>query len=500
MSPSVKPFRVVLFFLWGLREAVLPYSGRCTDNQCVALFLESTNFQGAQQSCKNRSGQLFRYNLTTLADISKILPVGEFWLERQEDAATPLNFCLAVSTRFFVRNVTACDENLPGFLCQYRLTNPCGELDVAGGASVTYTTHTGFDVWDSQTFPQGTTAVAVTAADKQLESKHVCFSGRWVKAPWNCDVMRGGCEHGCNKTANTCTCPAGQTLNSNGVTCEARRCQQPGDAHACACIEGYRLQPDGASCEDVNECEEGGLCTRAGEVCVNTKGGFECRCGDEFKKVEGGCVNVSICFLCEHDCVFANGGYKCACRKGYRVAARDPTKCEWHCTERQCQPKCDRNSDANGQCYCPTGYILDDDSNSSKICTDIDECEMAQQCAHTCVNLLGDFRCSCFEGFRIHEKHKCLPVDDGEEDGSGSSSPNPIPATPQPGLVPPYIKAGSALGITVFLLLCVALLFFLIYNAMKHYRSFSITSLKHQNIDIFHLQQVTNDTYKRLSL
>lgn len=484
-------------FLWGLGEAAPPHSGRCTDNQCVAAFLESTNFSDAQESCKNRSGQLFRYNFTILVDIWKSLPGGDFWLE--DDAATPTNFCTAVSTEFFTRNLTACDEILPGFLCQYRLTDPCGELDVAGRASVTYTTHAGFDVWDSQTFPQGTTAMAATAGETQLESKHVCFAGRWVKAPWTCEVMGGGCEHGCNKTTNTCTCPAGQILHSNGISCEARRCQQLGDAHACACNRGYRLQPDGVSCEDVNECEEGNLCARHGEVCVNTEGGFECRCGDDFKYEEGACVGVSICRLCEHRCVFGNGVHKCACHEGFRVSARDPTKCEWYCTERQCQAMCDRNSEAKGQCYCPTGYILDD-SNDSKICTDIDECEMAQQCAHTCVNLLGNFSCSCFEGYRIHEKHKCLPVDDGEEDGSGSSASYPVPAAPQPGLVPSYIKAGSVLGIVVFLLLCVALLFFLTHNAMKHSRSFDLTSLKRQNIDIFHLQQVTSDTYKRLSL
>lgn len=472
MSPSANPCLLVLVFLCGLEEALLSHSGRCTDDGCVAVFVGSTDFSGAQKSCKTFNGQLFKYNMTTLTDIFKLLPSGKLWLEQQGAVAAPQTCSsIAVSTDSFAQTWEPCHENLSGYLCQYQLEDPCGELKVAGGSQVVYTAYMGFEVQDSQTFIAGTTAMVITASDKHLESKHVCFGGQWLKAPWNCDVMQGGCERGCNKKTNTCTCPAGQSLNSNGVTCE-----------------------------DVNRCEDSDLCTRAGEVCVNKEGGFECVCRDGLIKEDGVCVNNSICFECEHQlCVKPQGVYECACHEGYQVRAQDPTKCDRICTERQCLASCDRNAVSNVQCFCPLGFILDT-SNGSNICTDINECEMGMQCQHTCNNLYGGFRCNCFDGFKLHAEYLCLPVDDGQEDGSSSTASYLIPGTPQPAMVPSYIKAGSALGITVFFLLCAALLFFLIYNAMKRCRRFDLTSLKHTNIDIFHLQQVTTDTYKRLSL
>lgn len=508
MVSSAKQLLVFALFLCGLEESVLSLSGRCTDNQCFAVFVNSTDHTGAQKSCERFLGQLFEYNLTILTDIFKSVPSGEFWLEQKEAVATPQTCSsIAVSTEQTVTQARVpCHKTLSGFLCQYPLEDPCGEFKSAGGSQVIYTAPMAFEVRDSQTFPMGTIAEVIAAGSKHLESKHVCFSREWLKAPWNCEVMDGGCERDCNKTTNTCTCPAGQSLNSNGVTCEGDPCarcaqgyQQEGDAHVCGCKDGYRLKPDGKSCEDVNECEDKDRCTGEGEQCVNVEGSFACSCRDGFVKEEEACVNVSICFECEHmHCVKTKGFYECVCREGYQVRETDPTKCDRHCTESQCPPMCDRNSEGQMQCFCPVGYILDQ-SNNSSTCVDINECEMGEACEHTCVNTSGGFRCSCFDGFVLRNEYKCLPVDDGKEEGSATTASYPIPATAQPALVPPYIKAGSALGITVFLLLCAALLFFLIHNCVKRCRRFDLTSLKHPNIDIFHLQQVTTETYKRLS-
>lgn len=475
MGPSASAAPLLLLLLCGLEEALLSSSGRCSDARCVAVFLDSTDFSGARESCESLEGRLPGYNAAASSGIFKLLPSGKLWLERREgEAGAAAHACssISVTTGSLAQGEEPCHQHLSGFLCQFLLTDPCGPLQVEAGAHVAYTAPMSFDVLDSRTFPQGTTAMVAAAGDKHLASKHICFSGRWLKAPWNCDVMLGGCEHGCNKTTNTCTCRGGRSLNRNGVTCE-----------------------------DASRCENSGLCTRAGEVCVDVEGGVGCACRDGFVQEEGACVNASICFECEHQlCVKPRGVYECACRAGYQVSARDPTKCDRHCAERQCEAWCDRNSASNAQCFCPTGFILDS-SNGSAVCTDIDECEMGEQCEHTCVNLLGGFRCSCLEGFRLHAEHRCFPVDDAQEDGSGSGSTASSPArvTPQPALVPSYVKAGSALGIAVFLLLSAALLFFLVHNAARRCRRFDLTSLKPTNIDIFHLQQVTTDTYKTLS-
>lgn len=508
MLSSAKPLVVFALFLCGLEKSALSHSGRCTRTQCFAVFVDSTNYAEAQRSCQLSSGQLFKDNLTILTDIFTGLPSGEFWLEQKEEAVETPQTCLAVSTeRPLTQTRVPCHQTLSGFLCQYPLQDPCDEWKPAGGSRVIYTAWPmAFEVRDSHAFPQGTTAKVMAAESQHLESKHICFSGRWLKAPWNCDVMDGGCEHGCNKTTNTCRCPAGRSLSGNGVTCEAdpcprcaQLCRLEGDAHVCACEEGYRLKADGRSCEDVDECEDGDRCSGAGEECVNEEGGFACRCGHGFSMEEGACVNTSICFKCEHAlCVKPNGFYECACREGFQVRATDPTKCDRHCTESQCAPICDGNSEGQlQQCFCPGGYILDHSNGS--VCIEIDECKMDEKCEHECVNTSGGFRCSCLEGFILHDEYRCLPLDDDEGEGSAPAAPYPIPATAQPALVPPYIKAGSALGIAVFLLLCAALLFFLIHNSLKRCRRFDLTAFKHPNIDIFHLQQVTTETYKRLS-
>lgn len=504
---SASQLLVLAVFLCGLQETALSHGGRCTDSQCFAVFVNPTDHSDARKSCEFFSGQLLKYNLTILTDIYESLPSGEFWLKQEEAAATPQECSsIAVSTeRSFTHMRAPCGQNLSGFLCQYPLQDSCGEVKPVGGSRVIYTAYMDFEVWDSQTFPQGTTAKARAVGSERLESTHLCVSGLWLKAPWNCEVMNGGCEHGCNVTTSSCVCPTGQSLNGNNVTCEAdpcarcaQECRQEGDARVCGCREGYRLRPDGTSCVDVDECEYGDRCAGEGEECVNVEGGFECQCRDDFRREEGACVNVSICFECEHMmCVKPDGFYECACREGYRVRANDPTRCDRHCTESRCPPLCDRNSVGQTQCFCPEGYILDQ-SNSSAICVDIDECEMGNGCEHTCVNAPGDFRCGCFEGFVLHGDDRCLPVDEGEEEGSTAA--NPMPATAQPALVPSYVRAGSALGIAVFLLLCVALLLFLVHNAAKRCRRFDLRSLKHPNVDIFHLQQqVTAERWNRLS-
>lgn len=43
--------------------------------------------------------------------------------------------------------------------------------------------------------------------------------------------------------------------------------------------------------------------------------------------------------------------------------------------------------------------------------TDVDECEREDNagCVHECVNIPGNYRCTCYDGFRLaHDGHNCL--------------------------------------------------------------------------------------------
>ncbi|GAA6083489.1 signal peptide, CUB and EGF-like domain-containing protein 3 isoform X1 [Tachysurus ichikawai] len=53
---------------------------------------------------------------------------------------------------------------------------------------------------------------------------------------------------------------------------------------------------------------------------------------------------------------------------------------------------------------------------------DIDECasEYNGGCVHECINIPGNYRCTCYDGFRLaHDGHNCLDVDECSEGNGG---------------------------------------------------------------------------------
>ncbi|XP_060908603.1 thrombomodulin-like [Labrus mixtus] len=505
MVPTTSALICVLLLFW-LEETVHSQRGHCAGKTCHAIFQEPRDFQGARSRCKDPGGELFVYSSASEVILNSIVGgiSGQYWLEvhgtseRAEEAG--LKNCSSISVvmgRKLEVLLEPCQKKLDGFLCQFPFDEPCGELPTGGGAQVTYSTYMGFKVKDSETFPPGTIAVAEKVGSTRPDSKYVCYFSGWLKAPWTCEVMMGGCDHSCNSTTRTCICPAGQSLNSNNITCTKdpdTECE-----HECQ-KEGGKddwLERDGRSLVAVDECTEENPCTGENEECEDTHEGFRCMCKDGFHEDQGVCIDVTICSKCEHKCENYRGVYQCKCMPGYRVSATNPTKCEQHCTERACVAKCITN-DKKMQCSCPLGYILDM-VNGTAYCADINECENKRQCDHTCSNSLGSYRCSCNPGYELYKEHKCVEQEEGGDDASGSTSLYPTPDSAQPAVVHSYIKTGSVLGIAVFVVLLAVLLCFLVRYMLKRCGKFQLSSFKHHDIDIFYLQQVTTETYKRLS-
>lgn len=499
---------LALFFsVLFIQEAAPSQRASCSGGLCC--FQRSVNFETAKEACEDSNGQFIQSvseDQIMLVERLMIEFRGKFWLHSVAD-------CTAVSAGR-VPGVTVlsepCQSTLDGFLCLYDSSQVCCAIHSSAGNIVTYNTPTGFDVLNSETFPPGTMAKVGRAGAQYPDSKHLCLSD-WLQAPWTCEVLQGGCDHSCNKTANTCTCPNAHLLHQNNISC-TKFTDPSSPSEIKLCPKGYKLAADRRSCIDVDECEDAlDRCRGEGELCVNLDGGYECKCADDFEKEDGACVNITICSLCEHmKCEKISGAYKCACKEGFRVSPRNPIKCEQDCSQIECPAICDRNPELEikdmQQCYCPKGYILDIREGTAT-CYDIDECESQNFCDHECENLYGGFRCVCRKGYMLQENEKCVRLQQEEEEedeyASGSPpvllAPTSTPISLQPAALPSYIKTGSVLGITVFLALCAALLVCVVKNAMRRCDRVNLNSLKHPDIDIFYLQQITTETYKRLS-
>ncbi|KAM9496934.1 fibulin-1 isoform 2-T2 [Clarias gariepinus] len=194
--------------------------------------------------------------------------------------------------------------------------------------------------------------------------------------------------------------------------------------NTCTCFTGYKLKPDGKNCEDINECLLGAHHCRPGERCINTQGSFRCQrevsCGTGYELTDSNmCKDIDECETGTHNCPMefecqnTAGSFRCRpkvqCPVGYiqdalgscidineclSVTAPCPTG--QVCLNTVGSYTCQRNS-----VNCGRGYHLNAEGTR---CVDIDECAgMEDVCAgHSCVNLVGSYRCECRTGFNFN--------------------------------------------------------------------------------------------------
>uniref|UniRef100_A0A8C6P410 Signal peptide, CUB and EGF-like domain-containing protein 1 n=1 Tax=Nothobranchius furzeri TaxID=105023 RepID=A0A8C6P410_NOTFU len=76
-----------------------------------------------------------------------------------------------------------------------------------------------------------------------------------------------------------------------------------------------------------------------------------------------------------------------------------------------------QNTPKSYNCICKPGYKGD-----GKECEDVDECENDYNggCVHECINIPGNYRCTCYDGFMLaHDGHNCLDVDECLDNNGG---------------------------------------------------------------------------------
>lgn len=500
---------LLLSFLLGAAQGQqLPSGGYCLGNQCFAVFQDSSrDFRGAQHKCSQQRGLLMTVRSSVAHDIVSILlgnSTGRYWIGLHIpkgcpdlstelrgfqwvttgtasdfynwapgfDSSCPSSFprCVSVSKKDKFQWAQArCNGLAAGFLCEYDFQAACSGL---AGNNILYTTPYGFRVEGVQSLPPG------SVAEPPDENKQVCFSGQWLRAPWSCDIQRGGCEHKCTTDPQNnpvCYCPPGQAVSlDNRVRCEVAlddRCEELKCDHACyvyagsylcACDYGFTLAKDNRSCMDFDECSDKKQCPEDNERCVNTQGSFQCVCMDGYQLRDGLCMDVNECVSspCEHICTNRPGGYECSCDEGYKVDPDSPDKCELHCGQEECPAECDPND--RYQCECPDGYILEERVGHS-VCIDINECDTVP-CDHFCDNLYGSYECFCKKRFKLVDGHHCELSGDLE----GSTEVMPVtsimPVTPTQ--QPSAMSLGGLVGIIVCTVFFILLAVFLIHHIL----------------------------------
>ncbi|EAT36338.1 AAEL011566-PA [Aedes aegypti] len=170
------------------------------------------------------------------------------------------------------------------------------------------------------------------------------------------------------------------------------------------CVPGLAYNTTLHQCVDVDECRTGEhSCNLAGQICVNTNGGYECVCATGYRMYFGGCVDINECregeHQCSHFCENTHGGYSCFCPTGYVLSGDEHT-----CTRRMTREE-PAFSVMNYEMICPEGYQLEGGK-----CVDMDECQLKEdECneEQSCLNTKGSYLClptSCPEEYDEDEQ------------------------------------------------------------------------------------------------
>ncbi|KAH0619971.1 hypothetical protein JD844_014452 [Phrynosoma platyrhinos] len=221
------------------------------------------------------------------------------------------------------------------------------------------------------------------------------------------EVLQSMCQIGSSNrnpvTKSECCCDGGRGWGPN---CEI--CPFMGTvAFKKLCPHGRGFTTDGA---DLDECA-----TKQHNcqfLCVNTIGGFTCKCPPGFTQHHSACIDNNECAsdinLCGSKGICQNtpGSFTCECQRGFALdqtgaSCEDENEC---LSAHICGGASCHNTLGSYKCMCPTGYQYEQFSGA---CQDVNECGSSQApCSYGCSNTEGGYVCGCPPGyFRIGQGH-----------------------------------------------------------------------------------------------
>ncbi|XP_028846293.1 low-density lipoprotein receptor-related protein 2a isoform X3 [Denticeps clupeoides] len=110
------------------------------------------------------------------------------------------------------------------------------------------------------------------------EEEYKCGNGQCIPLQYACDDYDD-----CGDQSDELGCNYGTSRSCSENVCEHNCTELQSGGFLCSCRPGYKPTPsDRNSCEDVNECELYGTCP---QLCMNSKGSYECSCAPGFRSV-----------------------------------------------------------------------------------------------------------------------------------------------------------------------------------------------------------------------
>uniref|UniRef100_A0A8C5KSR3 Low-density lipoprotein receptor-related protein 2 n=1 Tax=Jaculus jaculus TaxID=51337 RepID=A0A8C5KSR3_JACJA len=107
------------------------------------------------------------------------------------------------------------------------------------------------------------------------ENEYKCSNGNCILQQYVCDDVDD-----CGDRSDEIGCNLGDKRTCAENVCEHNCTQLSGGGFICSCRTGFKAGTlDRNSCQDIDECEEFGVCPQS---CQNSKGSYECFCADGF--------------------------------------------------------------------------------------------------------------------------------------------------------------------------------------------------------------------------
>ncbi|KAM6047554.1 LOW QUALITY PROTEIN: hemicentin-2 [Theristicus caerulescens] len=211
------------------------------------------------------------------------------------------------------------------------------------------------------------------------------------------------------------------------------------------CPPGFILAPQQLYCLDIDECAEGSHTCRYNQLCQNAAGTYRCTCPLGYRSLGVGwpCLDVNECLQspppCAFECRNLRGSYECLCPPGRTLLPGGECGTVgadggdvMGSTPQEPPLRWLGPSSPRGRAFytqlalrrvakaaglgargpsCPMGFV-----KRNGTCTDLDECQMLNQCQHKCRNSLGSYHCICPPGYRLLPNGKtCHDLDECAE-------------------------------------------------------------------------------------